>query len=386
MGVTTDRHPTKAVNGFRRGSGLPLVTIAGASGKTSTGWRLIELLESGNVETAAWLSDGVYVDNTLRDDELHAWELATLAARAREVDILIQEVPSVLATNLPERSVQLALLTAICGSDDQCRRDSSSEKEVEAACAVTAALRPDGAVVASADDLMIVDVASSSGRDVTYFAMHGANPILRNHVKAGGNAVWTQNGWVKAQIAGEKHRIVKVSEIPGTLSGHLIYEVQNALGATAALVALGVDEERIASMVSGLSLVSRTERQAGTTIHEFKDRTMIVDQPRTLLAVKQLVRGVKSFGARRVIQRIGALRDFSDDDVNEAARVLGSLGGIAIVAAHESSADRVELIRDGLMSSDNPPVIMVRDQDDATIDYVGSMLDSGDVALYLGER
>ena len=367
---------------IRPSGGLPLVTIAGAAGKTTTGRLLIQLLEQAGNEVAAWLTDGVYVDRTLRHDELHAWELAAHATRAREIDVLIQEIPSVLAASLPRNSTWIVALTSICGSDEHCQRDEAAQRDQLGVAAALETLRDDGRVVANADDLMLVDAASASSHAITYFAMNGGNPILRNHVHDGGDAVWIQNGWIKVQIAGEKQRLVQVHDLPETLNGHLIFQVQNTLAAIATATTIGLPPDVVAE-----GIVARTGPGPipgrGLAITNGAGKVLVADRPSSLHAVKQLMRGVRALGPRRVILVLGLLERLHASDAEEAARVLGSLGGIAILVNPGKVDERLAALRSGLMASDNPPVIIMRPAVETTNDYIQSLLDDGDVALVL---
>ena len=363
--------------------GLPLIAISGAAGKTSTGWLLIHLLEQAGHEVGAWLSDGVYVDRTLRQDELHAWELAALATRAREIDYLVQEIPAVLAANLPQNSTWMVVLTSICGSDDQCQRDAAAVRAQIGAEAVIGALAAGGRIVANADDMMLVDAASASAHATTYFALNGGNPVLRNHIAAGGDAVWIHGGWIKTQIAGVKRRLIEVSELPATLNGHLIFQVQNTLAAIAVLATLGGPDSDIQPIVASLIEQRAPTMRSGIMIHVDDGRTIIADSPTSLQAIKQLARAVRAFGPKRVIQVLGRLGALSDGEAVEAARVLGSLGGIAVLPAGVEGDGRVENIKAGLIMSDNPPAIVFRNVQETRAAYVRSLLNEGDVALVL---
>ncbi len=381
--TTLQYRRTNVALGAKSRTGLPLITISGASGKTSTGWLLVRLLELAGIDVAAWLSDGVYVDGEIRQDELHAWELATNATRAREIDALVQEVPSVLASNLPANSTFIAVLTSICGSDEQCQRDVTMKRDQQAVEIVSAAVRADGHIVANADDLQIADAAISSGRAITYYAMNAGNPILRNHLEAGGDAAWIQNGWVKIQLAGKRRRIVKLHELPVTLAGHLIFQVQNVLAAIAAFMALTGDADSLTAAVSKSAIDRSNARHKGVSIRYEGTRTIVSDDPRSLSAIRQLVRGVRAFGAKRVIHLVGRFDALSRDEARDAARILGSLGGIAILSEDRSS-DQIDAIKSGLMNSDNPPVILVRPPDELTDAYIHRLLNDGDVAIVLG--
>ncbi len=83
------------------------------------------------------------------------------------------------------------------------------------------------------------------------------------------------------------------------------------------------------------------------------------------------------------MQRIGSLERFSGSELPEVARTLGSLGGIAILARDELNDIRLEQLRTGLMQSDNPPAIVVKDRHAASEEQIEALLEPGDVGLFI---
>ncbi len=362
---------------------LPLVGIVGAAGKTTTGWLLTYMIEASGREVGAWLTSGVYVDHQLRSDELHAWELAVMAARAREVQVLVQEIPSVLAGRLSPGSLRMAVITAICGSDAACRRDDAAARDREAVINAIQSLHKDGITVANADDLLVVDALETGKPDHIYYALHEANPVLRTHLDLEGRACWVQDGWIVCRFGENFERIVPTTVIPATLDGHLSYQIQNALAATAAALALGIEIKFVRDVLRAFS-PSSDRQPASSNILELNGSRVLLDRPRSTWALKHLARSVRATTAKRVLSVVDTLQQFSEADLPEAGRLIGASSGVVVIyASGTDNATRVQALRAGLMACDAPPVILSRDETLTTPGQVVSMLQPGDTGLIL---
>jgi cyanophycin synthetase len=326
----------------------------------------------------------VYLDGTLRSDELHAWELAVNAARAREIDALIQEIPSVLASRLPQGAIQMAVITSICGSDQSCRRDSSTERELGAIAKVLGAVSPHGMVIANADDLLVVDALERFNHSAIYYALHEGNPVLRAHLDAGGSACWIDDGWIVYRDGERSAALAPVCRVGPTIEGNLSYQVQNVLAATAAALATGIEPDAVAACLTASTSVPH--RHPGTTNRiERGGGQIIIDRPKSVWALKQLMRSVRATTARRILVVVGGLPRLSPDETTDAARVIAAPGGVVFMHGTNGSAERRERILTGLASATAPPVTFHLESERAAINRVLEMLQPGDTAIILAD-
>ncbi len=361
---------------------LPLVGIVGAAGKTTTAWLLTAMLEGSDKEVGTWTSSGVYVDRTLRSDELHAWELAVFAARAREVDALVQEVPSVLANGLQAGAFHQIITTSICGPDDACRRDSTSSRDRDAVVRAVQSLQEDGSVIANADDLLIVEALESIPCNVFYYALHEANPILQAHLETGGDACWVENGWIVLRRGAKTERLMRIEAIPLALSGHLSYQLQNVLAATASALVLDVQLSVVRDVLRAF-LPDPSRQPASSTMSHESGARVVIDTPRSIWGMRQLARSVRATCQRRMIIATDCLPQFPLDRLVEVGRLIGQYSGFTMMFSDSNDEDRVRALRDGIAMSDVPTVVVVSTDAPASMDQIAEKLRPGDTALIL---
>ena len=374
--VTPQFNPQSISYGFDR------VAISGTVGKSSTAAMLSKLLETSGNEIAAWLSDGVYVNRTMRNDELHAWELATNAARAGEIDVLIQEIPSVLAGTIPADWFNVGIFTSICGSDDSCQRDRNSQRMQDLTASLALKLTSNASVVANADDPMIVEALAESVPSMFIYALNRQNPILRNHLSDGGNACWVDNGWIKVQHDGQRYRIIQTNELANSLQGRLSFQVQNTLAAlSAAFIILGVKAAAIDHRE--FFEASRRTPRGGLRIIKSAFGSLIVDCPRSVQSIRSLVRGIRAYGPRRVIVAMTSTGALSSENIFEVSRIAGDLAGITILDEASVSADLQQSAIAGMLAADNPPVIVRRAGIASIANHIRAIASGDDVALVL---
>lgn len=376
---------TKPPDGLQpNGHVLPLIAVAGSRGKTTVSSMLAAMMRESGKSIGSWLSSGVYVDDERLDGELHAWERVLLAARFGELDAVIQELeaPVTVAVGLPPRVYPLAVVTTICGSSESCRVAPETALERKALDRLFGAVRADGTVVANADDLIIVDALDLTELRHALFALHPGNPVLHQHLEDGGVGAWVEDGWIRVGTKRESIRVVAANQIPATLDGALTFQVQNALAAVCAAYVSGLDMEDCARALEDYS--PDISRQPGAcNIFEVEGARVVVDSPTSPWSLRMTARGIRSLSTRRPMVVSGSFPRVNDIDLREVGRVLGSIAGVVILHDESDDHERMEILKEGLASSEVPPIVFVMPTEADAIERLRSSLVENDVALVL---
>ncbi len=366
---------------------LPIVSIAGTRGKTTVSWMLSAMLKSSNIPVASWLSTGVYVDDVRQEGELGPWSRVVLAARHGEIDVAIQEMTAatVVGAGLPENTYPLVILTTLCGNNEACLLNAETELERKALGVVVRSVRHDGTIIANADDYDVAELAMAAEARCILFALHQENPALQRHLAAGGEGVWVEDGWITIGDATSWEPVVAVDELPATLNGTILFQIQNALAAVCAARVIGAPDAAIDFALREYQ--PNPERQpAACNIVHFNDATILIDAPRQLMSLRMLARGIRHKPRRRTLVVSGSFPGLRDEDAQEAGRILGGLGGIVLLHCENASASRTEAIKTGIASAPVPPIVLSVPDELRAIDHLLNTIAPDDVALVIADE
>ncbi len=375
-----------------RGSGtgdrvLPIVSVAGTRGKSTVSWMLAGILQTAGMPTASWLSSGVYVNDDRQEGELGPWSRVVLAARHGEIDVAIQEMnaATVVGAGLPEHTYPLVVMTTLCGNNESCLLSGETQLQRRALNIVLRSVRPDGVIIANADDYDIAELARHTQSRCMMFGLHRENPALQRHLNDGESGAWIEDGWI---IVGSKQTsqiVVEVDAIPATLNGTILFQAQNALAAVCAASIIGVPISAINAALS--TFEPRPDLQpAACNIVGFNGATILIDAPRQITSLRMLARGIKHKPRRRTLVVSGSFSGLSDDEVQEAGRILGVLGGIVLLHGDNADTDRMDAIKAGITSAPVPPIVLAVPDELRAIDHLLNTIAPDDVALVIADN
>jgi len=348
---------------------------------------LSAILKAANIPAASWLSTGVYVEGERQEGELGPWSRVVLAARHGEIDVAVQEMnaATVVGAGLPKDTYPLAILTTLCGNNDACLLNSETELQRRALNIVVDAVRNDGTIVANADDYDIAELANNTEAAQVLYALHRENPALQRHLAAGGYAAWIEDGQIVTGTAGSTEVIVAVNEIPATLDGTILFQIQNALAAVCAAQIIGAPATAIAGGLRSYEPDPEVQ-PAACNIVRFNSATILVDAPRQITSLRMLARGIKHKPRRRTLVVSGPFPGLNnDEDAQEAGRILGGLGGIVLLHGKSAPPERMDAIKSGIAASPVPPIVLAVPDELRAIDHLLNTIAPDDVALVIAD-
>lgn len=219
---------------------IPIAMVTGTNGKT-TSTRLLARMarESGRVVGSTSSDEVTIAGRTTREGDWTGPAAAREVLRSPEVDIAILETArgGILRRGLACDAIDVALLTNITDDHLGSHGISSLEDMAQVKAVIARAARH---VVLNARDphlraLSLPDAA------LTWFADVDAGATAPTHPRL----VLARDGHVVSIREGVETRLIPIASIPITFNGTARYNVENALGATAAAEALGLPHAAI---------------------------------------------------------------------------------------------------------------------------------------------
>ena len=243
---------------------VPVIAIAGSSGKTATALLIGRLLQQLGLVAGVATSAGITVaGRRIADGDGTDCTSAQTVLACPDVQFAVLETAAsdVLAHGLGFDHCDVGIVLNVQDVRDdppharvRIEHDGleTSTDMVKAQGLVAATAHK--AVVLNADDAACVQLAARArrGTEVFYFGGDAAHPAMASHIAAGGLAVYMQHGMLM-WAAGNRHLpLIAAARLPGALGKSTPHDCVNALAALAALLALGLPHDRITAAIAGL--------------------------------------------------------------------------------------------------------------------------------------
>jgi cyanophycin synthetase len=308
-------------------SRIPIVTITGTNGKTTTSRMVAHILKMSGRRVGLTTTDGIYIDGEryLKGDMTGPWS-ARVVLRDPTIEAAVLETArgGILREGLGFGRADVGCVLNVTADHLGLRGIDTIEDLAFVKRLVLEVVRDDGNSVMNADDPLVAAMAEfAEGRHI-YFSMNPQNELVREHVRKGGIAAVVEegmNGQMLTLYQGERHIPLLWSHlIPATLEGKALFNVQNALAASAVAYSMGVSLENIRQ---GLRTFDNSFFQTPGRCnifdqHPFKVVVDYAHNPAAMRAMSDLVMRLKK---TRTIGVIAAPGDRRDQDIVELAKI-----------------------------------------------------------------
>ena len=309
---------------------IPVATITGTSGKTTTARMVVRMLEAAGLVTGLACSDGVSVGKrVLRHGDCAGGLAAQMLLFDPTVEAAVLETArgGLIRYGVPVDQCDVAAVLNV--SREHFGQDGIESVEGLAAAKALIVGTATRSVVLNADDPHCVGMATAASAPICWVSRSPDNRRVSDHLRSGGVAVTLDGFGPAARIvidhgAGERVAVAGLAEIPLTRGGLLDANVRNALFAVAIGNGLGLSPADMATGLAGLAsdFASNPGRfnflRAG-------GRRIVVDRASSIAdlgALRDLLDRLPVRG-RRILAftHVGNRRD--DDVLAFAARVAG---------------------------------------------------------------
>ena len=197
--------------------------------------------------------------------------------------------------------------------------------------------RADGWAVLNADDPRVLAMRTTLRARPWVFSRDPDSPAVREVLSEGGRATTVIDGWLSVLTAdGDPDPIVEVVDIPMTLAGLSRFNVENALAAASAALAVGLSREVVRE---GLTTFRPDPEHNPGRMNFFSrdDVSVVVDLAHNeagLEALTEIMNGVRRPGGRLLLG-LGAVGDRTDDLVDRLGE-MGARDADVVAVAHKA--------------------------------------------------
>jgi len=379
-------------------SRIPIAAITGTNGKTTTSRMLAHILKMAGRTVGQTSTDGVYIDGKLSvSGDMTGPVSAQMILRDPSVDAAVMEVArgGMLRSGLGFQQCDVACCLNVT-ADHLGLRGIDTLEQLAVVKRVPIEIAKDAAVL-NADDPLCLQMADyTDAARLSYVTMNPAHPLVKKHIRAGGQAFVLEEGMNGHMIAiydNDGHTpLVWTHLIPATIEGRAMHNVQNAMFAAALAYNMDISLEDIRH---GLRTFDSTFFQAPGRMNIYNEHPfrVILDYAHNPAAVKAMCQLVDRFEpeGRRIIV-ISAPGDRRDEDIRDIAEIAAGHFDHFICRCDDNRRGRGEdeiavmlknkLLEEGV-SADRIEVIP--DEQEATSRAL-EMSEAGDLVLVLADN
>jgi cyanophycin synthetase len=377
---------------------IPIAAITGTNGKTTTTRMVGHILKLSGCHVGMTTSDGVYIDGvlTVKGDMTGPWA-SHLVLRDPNVDAAVLETArgGIVRSGLGWRKCKVGAVLNVA-SDHLGMGGVNDLEELAEVKQVIVEVAQEYCVL-NADDERVARMAEHSPARPIWVTLSRNNERVRRHIRDHGKAVVLEEGLNGRMIVlydGEEHiPVLWARQIPATVEGHAIHNVQNAMFAAAIALAMGVSLENVRQGLRTFTtdFFQTPGRMNFYNEHPFRVLLDYAHNAHGMASMAQTVRDLTVHGRR--IGVISAPGDRRDQDILDLARAAAPGFDLILLREDDNLRDRKpgevgDLLRRGLIEAGFPAARIaerIYDEEEA----VQSALETaqpGDLVVIFGDK
>lgn len=369
---------------------IPVVAVAGTNGKTTTVRLTAHLMGQDGKRVGMTGTDGVYIQGQRIDSgDCSGPKSARNVLLHPFVDAAVFETArgGVLREGLGFDRCNVAIVTNI-GMGDHLGLNYISTVEDLAVVkrVIVQNVAPNGTAVLNAADPSVVKMAASCPGSVTFFAQDVHHPVMATHRAQGKRVVFVENNEIVCAEGTFSERI-SLHDVPLTHNGTIGFQVENAMAATAAAWAQGIDWKLIRTGLA--TFVNDAQSAPGRfNLFSYKGATVIADYGHNPDAIQALTNAVEAMPSKRRSVVISGAGDRRDEDIRQQTEILGDAFDDVILYQDACQRGREDgevlaLLRQGLEKAKRTSQVDEIRGEFLAIDTALARLGQGDLCLIL---
>lgn len=307
---------------------IPIISITGTNGKTSVTRMIGHVLARTGQTVGMTTTDGIYLgDRKIVEGDTTGPHSARTVLSDPAVDVAVLETArgGIVRRGLGYDWSDISVMTNI--GPDHIGQDGieSIEDLVNIKSLIAERVREGGTLILNADDhhlarLMENPRVSKFEKRVVYFSLHENSPLIDLSTRAGDTAYFLRDGLIIEVNDQREFPMVRVADIPCTISGTAEFQIANLLAAIAACRAYGVTAEHLRASLKSFNSSYNPGR---ANLYRVNGGYVMVDYGHNPDAFTAICRMAAMWNDRRVTGIIGVPGDRNDSIIEQAGRVAG---------------------------------------------------------------
>ena len=281
---------------------IPVVSVTGTNGKTTTVRLLAHLVRSAGKSVAYSSTDGVYRgDGELIEEGDYSGFGGAARALAEAPDVAVLETArgGILLRGIGVMHNDVALVTNVSEDHLGLHGIHTLDQLAEVKATITRITRADGWDVLNADDPRVLSMRRVATGRPWLCSLDPWHPAIRDTLADGGRATVPLDGWMTVLDGSSSRPLVELIDVPVTIAGVSRHNVMNAMQAASAALAIGLPERAV---VKGLkTFVTDPERNPGrANLFELDGRVIVVDYAHNeagMMGFAEICDGLRRAGA-----------------------------------------------------------------------------------------
>jgi cyanophycin synthetase len=292
---------------------IPIIAITGTNGKTTTTRLMAHMVKTMGYKVGYTTTDGVYIQNQMMmRGDCTGPVSAEFVLKDPTVDFAVLECArgGILRSGLGFHNCDIAIVTNVAEDHLGLGDIDTIEQLTRVKGVVPESVLPGGYSILNADNKWAASMAKGLTCKVAYFSMDENNPIIKEHINAGGLAAIYENGYVTISKGTWKIRVEKAVNIPLTFGGKASFNIQNILPT---LIAGFIRNFKIEDMRIALQtfIPSPAQTPGRMNIFNFKNFQVMVDYAHNAAGFQAIADMLSKINAKHVgiIAGVGDRRD-----------------------------------------------------------------------------
>jgi cyanophycin synthetase len=299
---------------------IPVIAVTGTNGKTTVTRLIGHMYDTARWTVGMTCTDGVYIG---KEQIMHGdcsgpkSAMAVLLHPHVEVAVLETARGGILREGLAFDECQVGVVTNISSDHLGVRGIDTIDQLARVKQVVVEAVAKDGAAVLNAQDPLVAQMAAAARGRVVYYAMNAQHPVMAAHLAEGEAGVYTEDGMICVADGKQVVELVDLKRVDFTLGGKIEFQVMNALAATAAAWAAGLNPAMIARALTTFATDEVTVPGRFNRM-DYHGIELILDYGHNPAALAALGQAVHALGPKRTAMAITLPGDRRNEDLEDS--------------------------------------------------------------------